>query len=316
MNRNRLLSGKIGCFKNRKNAGSKIDLRGVRYPSTLKIRALIIACIISFLLVPVTGGELRDTRENLSALNVPILLYHRFGPVISDSMTMTTAVFESHLKYLRDNGYAVISLRQLVNYHFGKGPPPSPRSVVIVADDGHKSIYTDMLPLIKKYRVPVTLFIYPSAISNAPYAMTWDQLREIKKTGLFEIQSHTYWHPDFRKEKKRLSGVEYMKFVEMQLKKSKERLEKELDINVDMLAWPFGIYDDWLVSKAIEAGYIASFTIERHHVSNSDSIMKLPRYLLQNADRGKTFEMILVGNSPGKKNNVSVSARRYYEKNS
>ena len=85
-----------------------------------------------------------------------------------------------------------------------------------------------MLPLVKKYRIPVTLFIYPSAISNASYAMTWDQLREIKKTGLFDIQGHTYWHPNFRKERKRLSPEEYEKFVDMQLIKSKERLEKEL----------------------------------------------------------------------------------------
>ena len=271
------------------------------YPSTLKIGVLITACVVSFLLVPITAGKLMDIRGNLSASNVPILLYHRLGPVISDNMTITTTVFESHLKYLRDNGYTVISLRQLVNYRLGKGLPPPSRTVVIVADDGHKSIYTDMLPLIKKYRVLVTLFIYPSAISNAPYAMTWDQLREIKKTGLFEIQSHTYWHPNFTKEKKRLSGAEYVKFVDMQLKRSKERLEKELDINVDMLAWPFGVYDDWLISKAIEAGYVASFTIDRHHVSNSDSIMKLPRYLLHNTNQGKTFEMILVGNSRGKR---------------
>jgi peptidoglycan/xylan/chitin deacetylase (PgdA/CDA1 family) len=275
----------------------------------------ITACVIYFLLVPVTGGELKDTKENLTELQVPILLYHRFGPVVSDSMTMTTAVFESHLKYLRDNGYTVISLRQLINYRLGKGPMPTPRSVVIVADDGHKSVYTDMLPLIKKYNVPVTLFIYPSAISNASYAMTWEQLREIKKTGLFEIQSHTYWHPDFRKEKKRLSSIEYTKFVEMQLKKSKDRLKKELNIEVNMLAWPFGICDNWLISKAIEAGYIASFTIERHHVNSADNIMKLPRYLLQNADQGRTFEMILVGNFR-KKNNINVSAQRYDKKNS
>jgi peptidoglycan/xylan/chitin deacetylase (PgdA/CDA1 family) len=275
----------------------------------------ITACVVYFLLTPVTGGELKDIKENLTELQVPILLYHRFGPVVSDSMTMTTAVFESHLKYLRDNGYTVISLRQLINYRLGKGPMPTPRSVVIVADDGHKSVYTDMLPLIKKYNVPVTLFIYPSAISNASYAMTWEQLREIKKTGLFEIQSHTYWHPDFRKEKKRLSSIEYTKFVEMQLKKSKDRLKKELNIEVNMLAWPFGIYDNWLISKAIEAGYIASFTIERHHVDSSDSIMELPRYLLQNADQGRTFAMILVGNFR-KKNNINVSAQRYDKKNS
>jgi len=281
----------------------------------IRIGILITVCIVPFLWAPLAGGEIRDTKENLQVPHVPILLYHRFGPAVSDSMTMTTAVFESHLKYLRDKGYTIISLRRLVDYHLGKGPPPPPGSVVIVADDGHKSIYTDMLPLIKKYRVPVTLFIYPSAISNASYAMTWEQLREIKKTGLFEIQSHTYWHPDFRKEKKRLSSDEYVKFVEMQLKKSKDRLERELNIEVTMLAWPFGIYDDWLISKAIEAGYVASFTIERHHVSNIDSVMKLPRYLLHNGDKGRVFEMILEGNYR-ERNSIGVSTRRYNEKNS
>lgn len=36
--------------------------------------------------------------------SVPILLYHRFGPAVADSMTITTPVFESHLKYLKENG--------------------------------------------------------------------------------------------------------------------------------------------------------------------------------------------------------------------
>jgi peptidoglycan/xylan/chitin deacetylase (PgdA/CDA1 family) len=314
MNRKWVQSSRLADLK-RQQSNFKTDSKGVVDSSTLKIGLLITVCIVSFLWVPITGGELRDTKANLPELHVPILLYHRFGPTISDSMTIRTAIFESHLKYLRDNGYTVVSLRQLVNFRLGKGLPPPPRSVVIVADDGHESIYTEMLPLIKKYRVPVTLFIYPSAISNARYAMTWEQLREIKRTGLFEIQSHTYWHPDFRKEKKRLSNVEYVKFVEMQMKKSKDRLEKEFDSEVDMLAWPFGICDDWLISKAIEAGYVASFTIERHHVSNSDSIMRIPRYLLQNADQGKAFEMIVKGNSRGK-NNAGVSTRRYDEKNS
>ncbi len=91
----------------------------------------------------------------------PILLYHRFGPEVSDSMTVTTPVFESHLKYLKDNGYTVIPLRQLVDYFLGKGLMPPHRSVVIVVDDGHKSVYTEMLPLVKKsaFRLPFLLSI-------------------------------------------------------------------------------------------------------------------------------------------------------------
>jgi peptidoglycan/xylan/chitin deacetylase (PgdA/CDA1 family) len=154
-----------------------------------------------------------------------------------------------------------------------------------------------MLPIIKKYRYPVTVFTYPSAISNAKYAMTWDQLRELTKTGLFDVQSHTYWHPNFKKERKKLNKSALDALVTTQLKKSKSRLEKELGIKVDMLAWPFGIYDDYLIGKAVEAGYSATFTIERRHASRSDSVQKLPRYLLVNADSGKAFIQLLEGNA-------------------
>jgi peptidoglycan/xylan/chitin deacetylase (PgdA/CDA1 family) len=228
---------------------------------------------------------------------VPILLYHRFGATVADGMTITTPVFESHMKYLHDNGYTVIPLRQLVDHYRGKAPAPKPKSVVIVEDDAHKSVYSDMLPVIRKYGYPVTIFTYPSAISNAKYAMTWEQLRDLKKTGLFDVQSHTYWHPNFKKERKKLSGPALELLVMTQLRKSKARLETELGGHVDMLAWPFGINDEYLLAKAGEAGYVATFTIERRHATVTDSVMKLPRYLLVNADSGKAFVQLLEGNA-------------------
>ena len=226
---------------------------------------------------------------------VPILLYHRFGPTVADGMTVTTQVFASHLEYLAKNGYTVIPLRKLIDFYLRKIPDLPPQSVVIVVDDGHKSVYTDMLPLVRKYSIPVTLFIYPSAISNASYAMTWDELRALKKTGLFDFQSHTYWHPNFLKERKKLGPADFEKFVDMQMKKTLVKLEQELGTRPDMLAWPFGICDDYLTGKAREAGYIAAFTIERRRASSHEGLLKLPRYLLINADKGKKFENILAG---------------------
>jgi peptidoglycan/xylan/chitin deacetylase (PgdA/CDA1 family) len=228
-----------------------------------------------------------------SAGGVPILLYHRFGPVVADSMTITTPVFESHLKHLSESGYQVIALRDLMGMYFGQGIPPDSRYVVLVADDAHISVYTTAFPLLKKYNAHMTLFVYPSAVSNASYAMTWNQLRELKSTGLFDVQSHTYWHPNFNKERARLAPAEYEKLVHMQFTKSREKLEKELGVTVDLLAWPFGIFDPWLMAKAAEAGYAAAFTIERHAVTRDDPPMALPRFLLTDKDRGKTFEGIL-----------------------
>ena len=260
----------------------------------MKKSLITLTLLVSFLLgLPSTWAEFKEKEG--SRPGIPIVLYHRFGPSAADSMTVTTAVFESQMKYLTENDCTVIPLRQLVDYHLGKRQTIPPRSLVITADDGHQSVYTNMFPLLKKYRLPATLFLYPSVISNASYAMTWDQLREMKTSGLVDFQSHTFWHPNFRKDRERLEPLEYENFVKMQFKKSKERLEKELDIRVDMLAWPFGIYDDELIHKAIETGYVAAFTMERHHSNISDNVMSLPRYLITNGSREKAFGRIVAG---------------------
>lgn len=230
-------------------------------------------------------------------VSVPILLYHRFGPTVADGMTITTPVFASQMQYLHANGYKVIPLRQLVQWYQGKGAAPGPKSVVIVEDDAHKSVYSDMLPIIRKYRYPVTIFVYPSAISNAKYAMTWEQLRELKKTGLFDIQSHTYWHPNFKREKRKLAPAAYDKLVMEQLVKSRRKLEQEVGGPVDLLAWPFGIYDDHLLQKAKEAGFVSTFSIERRHATAQEKLQILPRYLLVQADQGKAFAQLLQGNA-------------------
>lgn len=253
--------------------------------------------LLAFLLIPPAAFA----RGSESV--VPILLYHRLGTEATDAMTVTTSVFASHLEYLKAHGYTVIPLRRLIAYLAGEASPPPARSVVITADDGHLSVYTEMFPLIRRYQIPLTLFVYPSAISNASYAMTWQQLREMRDSGLVDIQSHTYWHPNFRREKKRLSANAYGQFVRMQLAKSKEVLEQRLGGHVDMLAWPFGIYDDELLDNAKGLGYSAGFTLERRHAGRTDNLMALPRYLMTNRMHGASFEKLLAASSRPNANN-------------
>ena len=233
--------------------------------------------------------------DEADAATVPILLYHRLAPTVVDSMTVSIPVFESQLAYLKDHGYGVIPLQRLLAYLRGTAPPPPPRSVVITADDGHRSVYERMLPLLKRYGYPATLFIYPSAISNADYALTWAQLRELKATGRFDIQSHTYWHPNFMKEKRTLAPEAYAKLVDSQLVRSREKLERETGGEITLLAWTFGLYDEDLMKRASELGYRAAFTIERRHARPGDDLMALPRYLVTDFDSGERFGQLLAG---------------------
>jgi peptidoglycan/xylan/chitin deacetylase (PgdA/CDA1 family) len=228
------------------------------------------------------------------SLRVPVLVYHRFGPTGGDMM-VSTATFQGQLQWLHDHGYTVIPLRSLVDYRLGRGPAPPPRAVVITADDGNKSVYSGMFPLVRQYGIPVTLFIYPSAISNAAYALTWDQLRELQASGRFDVQSHTYWHPNFRTERARLPAADYDKFVALQLTKSKEVLARHLGGTIDLLAWPYGIHDDDLARQAARAGYVAAFSLEGRPVEAGDDLMALPRYLVTDADRGAAFGRMVGG---------------------
>jgi peptidoglycan/xylan/chitin deacetylase (PgdA/CDA1 family) len=231
--------------------------------------------------------------DHTARLRIPILVYHRFDPASAGLTTITTRDFESHLNYLAENGYRVIRLRELVDFLLGHAPAPPPRSVVMTVDDGHRSVYTELFPLVKKRRILVTLFIYPSAISHASYALTWPELQELTASGLFDVQSHTYWHPNFKIERRRLDPRKYQEFVTFQLTQSKATLERMLGCRVDLLAWPFGIYDDELIQMAAHSGYVAAFTIERRPVRESDSIMALPRFLIEDSMDKKAFGRML-----------------------
>ena len=228
-----------------------------------------------------------------SDVMVPILAYHRFGPVVADSMTVRTTTFETHLRVLREQGYTIIPLQQWVDYLAGTGQQPSPKSVVITVDDGHASVDEYMRPLVERYRIPVTLFIYPSAISNASYALTWDQLSKLEHTGLFNIQSHTYWHPNFKQEKRRMKDEAYTKFVDLQLKRSKQVLEQKTGHQVDLLAWPFGIVDSELMQHAAAAGYTAAFTLDARASSKKDNLLTLPRFLMVDTYDERGFARLL-----------------------
>jgi peptidoglycan/xylan/chitin deacetylase (PgdA/CDA1 family) len=224
---------------------------------------------------------------------VPILVYHRFGPIVTDSMTVRTAIFAAQIEWLTSQHYQIIPLRRLLSALAAPRASLPERAVVITADDGHISVFREMFPLVEQYKIPVTLFIYPSAISNASYAMTWDQLGALSRSGFFDIESHTFWHPNFNHERAKLTPDAFRGFVMTQFLRSKQVLEHRLGGKVDLLAWPFGIHDPELEQWAKEAGYNAAFALQRTPASRTSDMLALPRYLVTDADSGARFAALI-----------------------
>src|SRR5579864_1574659 len=191
---------------------------------------------IYFFIVVLTMMFPHVSLANKNSLNIPIILYHNLNPTIPGSMTVTPDKFEANLKLLKDNGFTFIPLKEVVAYLQGKRDTLPPKPVVLTADDGWESVYTYMYPIIKKLNIPTTLFIYPGSISSGKHFLSWEQLHELKNTGLFDIQGHTYSHPNFKVAKRHLSSAAYEQFVHNELFTSKKILEDKMGIKITLLA--------------------------------------------------------------------------------
>jgi peptidoglycan/xylan/chitin deacetylase (PgdA/CDA1 family) len=85
-------------------------------------------------------------------------------------------MFEKQLKDISLN-YNVISLGKLTERIEEKDTMP-PRSVVVTFDDGYHDFYTLAYPVLKKYRVPATVFIIPGLV-NLNRVMWIDEIAEL-----------------------------------------------------------------------------------------------------------------------------------------
>ena len=67
------------------------------------------------LVIPLTT-EVTGGITTTSYQTVPVLVYHNFSKYTSDQTSITKSEFESQMKYLKDNGYHVISMNQFYDF--------------------------------------------------------------------------------------------------------------------------------------------------------------------------------------------------------
>jgi hypothetical protein len=84
----------------------------------------------------------------------------------------------------------------------------------------------------------------------------------------------------------------------MQLMRPRTVLKQKMGVDADLLAWPFGIYDDELLRLAAQSGYVAGLTLDARVITGSSSLMALPRFLVTDSASGKRFAAMLPPQSP------------------
>lgn len=149
---------------------------------------LTIVCILVITAVATAG-----TCFLKSKYVVPVLMYHSIDERSKETkLSVSPASFRKQMKFLHERNYNVITLKELVDSMKEKNPLPA-KTVAITFDDGYENNYSRAFPIIKKYNIPVTIFVVINNIGKKGY-LRWKQIKEMIESGLVSIGSHTLSH--------------------------------------------------------------------------------------------------------------------------
>jgi len=205
------------------------------------------------------GGLRKDGYQT-----VPVLVYHGFSRKKSGKrMIVAEKDFAEQMQYLHDEGFAVVSLAALFDFMEFKKPLPA-KAVVLTVDDGWCSLYEIAYPILKRYGYPMTAFLYTDLIGHEK-CLNWQQLREMAENGL-DIQSHTMSHRDLSRMRKGESFRRYFQDIQNEIAGAERLIEENLGRRCEILAYPYGAYNEILVAYLRKRGYRGAVTVNRGSV--------------------------------------------------
>ena len=215
-----------------------------------------------------------------------VLCYHNFDAKKITPYTVESERFREQMRFLKVQHLPVIPMAQLAAY-LQSGAPVPDHSVVITIDDGYKTARTKALPILKSFNFPFTEFIYPQFIGK-PSALSWEDVDALNKAGV-DIESHSLTHPLLTHPGKAMSRTEYEAWIDRELVEPKRILDARLGKPVNILAYPFGGYDERIVEHTRKAGYIAALTCDDGNVTRLTDPMHINRRLVYHHVKPKEF---------------------------
>ncbi|MCK5180799.1 MAG: polysaccharide deacetylase family protein [Candidatus Omnitrophica bacterium] len=239
-----------------------------------RLRNIVI--IVSILLIIVAGACLFWLP---SRYVVPVIMYHQVTHTERpQSNWVSPENFEWQMAYLKDHGYNIIRLGDLVEAtQAGRSLPR--KTAVITFDDGYENNYTEAFRILKKYGFPATIFVSTDKVGTEG-RLTWAQMKEMLASGI-DIGSHTQteaYLPDALVEQQRREIVV-----------SKSILEQNLGITVDHFAYPIGGFSEGIKQIVKEAGYKSACATNRGYDRFNKDVFELNRVRFSDKDNRKDY---------------------------
>lgn len=200
-----------------------------------------------------------------SSVEVPILMYHQFTQLPEGEDNAMKAnylyvlAFAEHLQYLKDQGYYLPSWPEL--YAFVQGTLVLPEKSVIITDDDADPTWLEWaVPLVQEKQMMTTSFVITSARQDATPS-EWVLQR-----------THTHdMHSAGANGEGRMVNYSVEEMV-ADLTTSTQILGA-----AEVLAYPFGHYNDQSKQAVAEAGLLMAVTTENGRVRVGSDPLALPR---------------------------------------
>ena len=235
----------------------------------IKISSLLFCCLLQ-LVPPALKGE----------TGAVILQYHHVSSETPAVTSISPEKFKAHIETIITQGYQVMPLTTIVD-GLKKGGNLPDKAVAITFDDAYKNIFTHAFPILKKYRLPFTVFVATDYIAeSSTQFLSWDELREMSINGAF-IANHTASHSHLLRRQQGETQSQWLNRVEQEILIAEKALHKNINSGPvqKLLAYPYGEYDTNIQRIIKKLGYVAFGQQSGAAGSNSD-FSALPRFPL------------------------------------
>jgi peptidoglycan/xylan/chitin deacetylase (PgdA/CDA1 family) len=205
-----------------------------------------------------------------------ILQYHHISTATPRSTSVSPEEFRTHMDYLRDNGFTVLRLEDVLQALRNGSPLPN-KTAVITFDDGYRSVYDVAYPLLKERNWPFTVFVPAGLIGEkAGLYASWDQLREMGKNGA-TLANHTMNHAYLLDRSPYADESAWLAAIKAELNEAEARIKAETGQSHHIFAYPYGEYEPALQKLVTDEGYVALAQNSGAINANAD-FSALPRF--------------------------------------
>lgn len=291
----------------------------------VRLRFLLLLCCVALLaacaqdapaFVPPSERPVASIDEPWPTNHLLTLAYHDIEDADPDQrfLSVRTDDLVAHMQWLHDNGYQPVSIDQILTAHQGGRPLP-PKAVLLSFDDGYRSFYTRVFPILKAFGwpavwAPVGRWVGTPADSKVDFGglqeprsrfATWGQVRELSRSGLVEIASHTedqhkgiLANPQGNTQPAETthqydpathtyeSDVAYQKRIRDDARRISDDIRRVTGTSPRVWVWPYGAAGGEAMEIVGRQGYKMALTLD-DGLGAVDKLMSEPRMLVTNS---------------------------------